>query len=294
MVTRRRFLVGSVAGGIAVVAGVGGVASARQPKPGPRKKPRFTRVAGKVYLGLSTPLGAPPGGALRTRGGAVFSVANANDAYVAVMALDAAPSEGPVLVLERGREVTAESWGTGFGDAGAARGSASWRVTREKADEIARLWKVKRRDRVPLGAGLVARWKPKGVFVVGKKAEMVLTLENAGTAPVWFNTGGRQRGARDNRFAFAATPASGGAALPVLDAPDFGGIGAVRPLEPGATLERVEDVTKWVTFDRPGTYRVSCRYELELTTGTDGGRWPEHGHELWDWAADDVVDVNVG
>lgn len=285
---------GSASGAMALVIGANDVAFARQPKPGPRKKPRFTRAAGRIYVGLSTPLGAPPGGALKTFGGAVFSVANANDAYVAVMQLEVAPSDGPVLVLERGREISAESWGTGFGDAGAARGSASWRVDRARADEIARLWKVKRRDRVELGAGLVARWKPKGAFVVGKKLEIVVTLENGGRTPVWFNTGGRQRGARDNRFTFGATAATGGAPLAVVDAPDFGGIGAVQALEPGKSLERVEDLAKWVTIDRPGAYRVSCRYELELTTGTEGGRWPDKGHELWDWAADDVIDVNVG
>jgi hypothetical protein len=39
---------------------------------------------------------------------------------------------------------------------------------------------------------------------------------------------------------------------------------------------------------------VSCRYELELTTSTKGGQWPDHGHEIWDWAVDDVIDVRVG
>lgn len=122
---------------------------------------------------------------------------------------------------------------------------------------------------------------------------IVLTLENTGTAPVWFNTGGRQRGPRDNRFVFGASR-DGGAALPVITAYDFGGMGAIEALAPGKSIERSEDLTRWIAVDRPGSYKVTCRYELELTTGTEGGAWPAHGHEVWEWATDDVIDVTVG
>jgi hypothetical protein len=144
-------------------------------------------VPGKVYARGGGRGGG--GGLLKTLGSGVFSVSNANDAYVAVVQLEALPKDGPLLAMRRG-VLNAESWGSGFGASG-AKGSASWRLDRAKADEVARLWRVTRRDRAPLGAGLVGRWKPKGPFVVGKPLEIVLTLENGGTAPVWFNTGGR-------------------------------------------------------------------------------------------------------
>jgi hypothetical protein len=247
-------------------------------------KRRSTRVPGRVY---ATKKSAAP---LRVLDAAVFSIANDNDRYVAVVQLETLPKDGPVLVLASG-EVKANSWGSQFGDS-PGKGAASFEFDRARADEVAKLWGVARRDRVPLGVGLFARWKAKGRFVVGKPMPIVLTLENTGTAPVWFNTGGRQRGPRDNRFVFGAS--RDGAALPVITAYDFGGLGSVQPLEPGTSVERSEDLTRWIAVDRPGSYKVTCHYELELTTGTDGGQWPARGHELWDWATDDVIDVNVG
>jgi hypothetical protein len=243
------------------------------------------RVPGRVY---ATKKSASP---MRVLEAGVFSIANANDRYVGVVQLEKLPKDGPVLVLASG-EVTSNSWGSQFGDS-PGKGAASFEFDRGRADEVAKLWGVTRRDRVQLGAGLFGRWKAKGPFVVGKPMPIVLTLENTGTAAVWFNTGGRQRGPRDNRFMFGASR-DGGAPLPVKDAPDFGGLGSVQPLEPGKSIQVSEDLTRWIAVDRPGSYKVTCRYELELTTGTDGGSWPAHGHELWDWATDDVIDVTVG
>jgi hypothetical protein len=71
-------------------------------------------------------------------------------------------------------------------------------------------------------------------------------------------------------------------------------MGQVQPLAPGATLERSADLAQWVKIERPGTYQVTCRYHLELTVGQEGSSWPDHGHETWDWATDDVIEVTVG
>ncbi|MCL4225764.1 MAG: hypothetical protein KJZ91_14990 [Myxococcales bacterium] len=301
MVTRRALLTGVLAAPLALAAGgVGRVAHARRVPLRPGRVHRGTLAAkGRDLRPLVGPrggggghvaLGAP----LALRAGArpgVFSLANANDLYAAVAQLAAPPAAMPFLMV-RGGAVRAESWGTGFGEAGNTAGSASFHLDRALADEVAALWRVPRRDRVPLGAGLVARWRPDGPLRAGRAMPIVLTLDNRGAAPVWFNPGGRQRGPRDNRFAFEV--ARDGVALPVVDAPDFGGVGAYRSLAPGETLERVEDLRRWVAIDRPGRYQVTCRYHLELVTGADGARWPEHGHEVWDWATDDVITITVG
>jgi len=88
--------------------------------------------------------------------------------------------------------------------------------------------------------------------------------------------GGRQRGPRDSRFAFVAE--HGGTALPVIDAPDFGGVGYIHELAPGARHELSADLRSWATLDAPGVSRVRCAHEVELAPGTASASWPDRGH----------------
>lgn len=258
--------------------------------------------AGRVYRGdlRSAPsAGAYPvvggragfvriGRELRTRGLGVFSIRNANDLYVALAGLPAAPDGMPFLAVPSG-VVCAESWGTGFGDD--RGGAASFHADRDLADTIAALWQVPRRDRSPLGAGLAGTWRPREQpFRVGAPMPIALRVENR-AAPVGVSVGGRQRGPRDNRFSFVVE--RGGVALPVIEAPDFGGIGGFRAVGPGAPLELGADLASWARIEAPGRYRVRCAYQAELVPGTESPSWPDRAHLTWDLTLTDTIEVTV-
>jgi hypothetical protein len=269
-------------------------------RPGVARAERTARVLGQPYDG--EPFDAPGpglepvllrggyarlGAPLAGKRGAVFSISNANDRYVATIELSAVPLRMSFLAVEGG-VLRADSWGTGFGD---TVGEASYHVDRALADQVAKIWKVPRRDRTRLGAGLVGRFRPKAPLVAGAALEIVLEVRNGG-APVGFSVGGRQRGPRDNRFAFTVT--QNGKPLPVLDAMDFGGLMQYREIKPGEATEVTADHASWVRIPSPGAYRVACSYTAELAlAGTSGPTWPDHGHETWDLTLSETIDVTV-
>jgi hypothetical protein len=253
--------------------------------PGPGARPVLLR-GGFARLGARLEAGARR---------AVFSIANDNDRYVAIVELTAVPRRMSFLTLPGG-VVRAESWGTGFG--GKSTGSASFHVDRAIGDELAKLWAVPRRDRTPLGAGLTGRFRAKASpFRAGAPMPIGLEVRNDGAAPVGFSVGGRQRGPRDNRFDFVVE--QGGKPLPRTEAVDFGGPMAYREIKPGETVELAADLASWAKFDppagyrTPGAYRVHCSYKAELVPGTELASWPDRGHETWDLTLTGDLDVTV-
>ena len=229
------------------------------------------------------------GRAVRHRGATVFSIANRNDRYAAVVALAAVPTDPPMLAVAAGM-VPARSWGSGFGDAGG--GSVTYEVDRATADELCAAWRITRGDRVPLGDGLVGAWRPRAQpFLRGQPMELVLAVSQTSATPVAMTLGGRQRGARDNRFAF--TVSRGGLVLPIIDAPDFGGIMTYRVMARGDQVELVADLRAWATIDQPGRYKVTCRHAVELSPTIAGAPWPDHGHDTWDHTFDATLAIDV-
>lgn len=220
---------------------------------------------------------------------AVFSIANANDRYVAVVELAVLPRRATLLSVPGG-VLRADSWGTGFGNN--ALGSATYHVDRSLADQLAKIWGVPRRDRTRLGAGLVGHFRPKTTpLKVGGPVEIALEIRNTGATWVGVSVGGRQRGARDNRFDF--TVEQGGKQLPSLVAPDFGGPMSYRETKPGDSFEVSADLTSWAKLTTPGAYRVRCAYQAELVPGTQSPVWPDHGHETWDLTFSETIDLTV-
>lgn len=236
---------------------------------------------GPVRLGRLLPQrpGAPRG---------VFSISNANDRYAAVAPLVKLPQNQPYLMLPGGPRGAA-SWGSGFGSA--RGGSASFHLDRASADALAAIWRIERKDRRPLGAGLVGSWRAAQPLRLGSPLEITLKVQNTG-APVGFSVGGRQRGPRDNRFAF--TIEAGGKVLPVIDAPDFGGPLAFRLLKSGDSVELTADLARWIRLETAGSYRVRCSYQAELVPGQELPQWPERGHETWDLTLTDSIDIVIG
>lgn len=280
-----RWLAGTPLGAIFGASAAGAAPAPGQPfdgalldKPGPGLEPVLLR-GGFARLGAR----------LKASRRAVFSIANDNDRYVALVELGVQPQRMSFLTVPGG-VVRAESWGSGFG--GSAPGSATYHVDRALADELAKLWAVPRRDRTPLGAGLTGRFRAKASpFKVGDPMTIVLEVRNDGTAPVGFSVGGRQRGPRDNRFDFVVE--QNGTPLPSISAHDFGGIMGYRELRPGASTEHTADLASWAKLVTPGTYRVRCSYKAELVPGTEPARWPDHGHETWDRTLSGAIDIIV-
>lgn len=219
----------------------------------------------------------------------VFSIANANDRYVATAELTTQPTEGPLLAL--GAEVlTSRSWGSGYGT---GAGACHWEVDRATADRIAAAWKVTRADRVPLGAGLRVAWRARHQpFRRGKPMIVIATVTNTAPTPVGVQLGGRQYG-RDEHFAFTAT--RNGKPLPVipLGPAAGGGTFVYRALGPGDQVDVDVDLGGWLRLTRPGTYQLGCTYLTELVPGTASPRWPEHGAETWDLALTGPLTVKV-
>ncbi|MBK9036371.1 MAG: hypothetical protein IPL61_34840 [Myxococcales bacterium] len=229
------------------------------------------------------------GRARRVRAVTVFSQANANDRFVAVVEVDFVPRRSMFLTVAGGA-VPASSWGSGF--AGRGRGSLTFTLDAAMADELCQVLGVPRHDRAPLGAGLAGRWRPRAQpFALGHPMELVVAITHGGGDPVAMSVGGRQRGPRDNRFGFTVTRA--GQPLPVLDAPDFGGVMGYRRLAPGDVVELAADLAAWVTIDQPGTYDVRCQHQVELTPTEAGAPWPAHGHETWDRTFSATVPIVV-
>lgn len=228
------------------------------------------------------------GAPLRVLRRAVFSVSNANDRFVGWVELAGPPSEPPLLAVAT-TVLRAGGWGS---DASRGTGTAIFHVDRAGADALAALWHVMRQDRRPLGAGLVGRWRPRRQpFAVGAPMEIVLAVENAGRDAVGVSIGGRNRGVRDNRFAFVVERQ--GQTLPVVDAYDFGGLMYYKELKPGDTAEVSADLAAWTNLDAAGPFRVRCRYEAELVPGTESPSWPARAHETWDLTLAGAIDVVV-
>lgn len=136
-----------------------------------------------------------------------------------------------------------------------------------------------------------ARWTPdKPAFRLGDPVVLKLALKNIGTEQVRFTFGGKQRGRRDNQFRFIAQEGQDGKGLPDTgDAHNFGGLMSVRTLRPGEVFRAEVDVTKWFTFPRPGTYRVTGILELPILDADDEG----FGPTVWDDLAVGECDVRI-
>ncbi|MBI5433601.1 MAG: hypothetical protein HZA52_12295 [Planctomycetes bacterium] len=98
----------------------------------------------------------------------------------------------------------------------------------------------------------------------GRRVPMKLVVRNDGAAPVLWNWGGWQRGAnRHGRMRYTAT--RDGVELAVLgETISFGGLGTVKELKSGESLEELDDLAAWFDFSTPGLYRVHAEYDLTI------------------------------
>ena len=136
------------------------------------------------------------------------------------------------------------------------------------------------------------RWSPdKASYTVGEKVTLKMELKNTGTIPLRFTFGGKQRGPRNNQFRFIAQEGQNGKALPdVGDPTNFGGLAGSHHLQSGEVFRTGVDLSKWFTFTRPGTYRVTGILELPVIDPDEPDRF---GPVVWDDLAVGECDVRV-
>lgn len=209
----------------------------------------------------------------------LISIANDNSSYGYVAQLRALWGTAPYLVVD--------------GVAYAASTSGRWRpgiwapIPRTAADRLAATG-VPRRDREPLGQGLVGQFSAAPASL-GAPIPIVLELAHHGP-PVELVLGGRQRGARNNRFDLVVS--LGDRVLPRIEAPDFGGVSTTILLEEGDTHHWSVDLRDWATILEPGVYTVRATYRGELHR--PGEPWgTEQLHRVWDLVLEQELELVI-
>jgi hypothetical protein len=89
-------------------------------------------------------------------------------------------------------------------------------------------------------------------------------MRNRDSRTIIFQSGGQQRGCRDNQYGFRAMYQYG---VPMTDAGNpvnFGGLCQLINLEPGKEFEGQIDLKKWFNFDKAGTYSIHGFYRLDF------------------------------
>ena len=120
---------------------------------------------------------------------------------------------------------------------------------------------------------LVSFVPEKNEFSIEKKILVTLNITNIGNKAFTFIQGGRQRGSRDNQFAFSAELFD--KMLPDIGNPNnFGGLGGIIMLKPGETHKITVDLNNWFQFKVPGTYRLRGSYYMSFLN--------EEGVMIWE------------
>jgi hypothetical protein len=247
----------------------------------------------RVFSGVSAGAAAAPGTQLGTRAdgthdyvrlvgdlGAhdthVFSSDNPNARFTVWAMISEPPKDTwPYLLFDNEVRAASSTGSDGTGH------TATFEVGPDLAKLLASFTGVALQLRTPLDADLGYAWSAPPAARKGDPVRVRLRVTNSGTRVVRFAVGGRNRGARDNRFSFEVR--KDGRELPLKDEPDFGGLMTSQRLTTGAHVDVEADLRGWI--DAPGVYDVDCEYQGEIYPDTDDlGRWPEHAAELWDIA----------
>jgi hypothetical protein len=160
---------------------------------------------------------------------------------------------------------------------------------RENAEAVGAHFSVEPRYRRHPGHRLVVEFVPnQDEFEPGGDVRVTLRIRNVGERTVAFQQGGRNRAPRDNQYVFSGELAC----EPIPDIGSrchFGGLSAVRRLEPGEVFEDEVDLSDWFAFDRPGTYQLLGSYYMAFCDPEDDSWWT-----IWDDYATAEFVVAVG
>jgi hypothetical protein len=207
------------------------------------------------------------------RSASVYSIANDNSRFQIMLRTDSTHDQFPTLELGD-RALKANGYG------GDSTGTfVDLQVDRADAAAIATALHVPLHERTRLDAEMRYTWRFPSQIARNAPAIVTLVATNTGSAPIGFEIGGRQRGPRDNRFAFSVT--RDGIALTAQDAPDFGGISYFKHLGPGESAEVSADLRGWVALDRPGRYAITATHETDLSKAGEMPHYPDGAADVW-------------
>jgi hypothetical protein len=104
----------------------------------------------------------------------------------------------------------------------------------------------------------------KMAFKAGEPVTAKLRLTNVGQTDFAFIEGGRQRGPRDNQFAFSAELVGSKMMPDTGDPTTRGGKGIPIKVKHAQSYEIVVDLAKWFTFNETGTYKIRGSYQMDF------------------------------
>jgi len=130
---------------------------------------------------------------------------------------------------------------------------------------IAQAFSVECPLRAPPGYKYLAQFIPtKSEFQSNESVTVKFVLKNLDTKPIVFQSGGQQRGPRDNQYGFRAMFQYFTPVLDVGNPANFGGLCGRIQIEPGKEFVGEVDLRKWFAFDKSGTYSIHGFYLLDF------------------------------
>jgi hypothetical protein len=139
-------------------------------------------------------------------------------------------------------------------------------VSEQDAPAIARFFKIQPRMRKHPGYRLATSFSPtRELWKPGEKVVVKMTIVNVGTEAVRFLVGGRNRGPRDNQFAFSLMRDNEGV-RDTGEALNFGGLSTPKVLKPGEKLEKAINLAQWFDTAPPGVYTGTGTYAVDFVS----------------------------
>jgi len=134
--------------------------------------------------------------------------------------------------------------------------------------QVARYFNAKVMKRRHPGHRMLVEFLTEPNYAAGRSVVVTLRITNVGDAPFAFMEGGRQRGARNNQFAFSAE--CDNKMIPDVGNPvNYGGMASPVALRPSQSHEIKVDLAKWFKFDQDTTCKISGNYHMELIAPDD-------------------------
>lgn len=217
------------------------------------------------------------GGRIHPRRALLYAHDNANLHYTLFVELAGGRACGEGVIVLGATALVSSSYGSWPNTC-----QLSFELSPPLATLAAQVFGIPRQDRRPAGEQVHGAFAPSAlVYGAGEPVEIVLTLENPPRAPrVLRHVGGRQRGPRDNQFSFHLT--RDGQPVAPVQGFDFGGLGSVIPMEPGARVVLRAPPDRWGDVSRLGRYVVECTYETSFSPDGRDFRDDAQRGAIWD------------